>query len=144
MPSMISTTTLPRAIVDSCVIIDFLNNHPKAIALFARLRSSQITPCISAITKVELFTFYGKSLEKQKLSQMLDEMECFPVVSEMAERVAQHMHRFRNDETQQNKLFFDAIIATTAEYYGYDICSANIRHFKLFNLVKSKLITYEN
>lgn len=140
---MLSTTT-QKILLDTSILIGYLRGSPEIAGLFSHLKAQKYQPCISVITLAEFEAgIKPSSLREKQKREFISQYETISLTTEMAKIAGQMLQSLNLDKQQKAGLFPDALIAATAEHLKIDICTANIKHFKLFPLIHSKIANFE-
>jgi predicted nucleic acid-binding protein len=137
------TSITHQVLLDTSIIIGFLHGQSDAIALFKQLRKNKIQPGISVMTKIELIIGFNSEKHRAEAELIIADMLCHPLMPNYSDTVAQLLAPFKNDKQRKASMLPDAIIAATAENLAIDICTANINHFNVFSLKRSKVLGYQ-
>lgn len=137
------TPIVPKVILDTSIIIDYLHDIPKAVVLINQLSQKLVIPCVSVITYMELGIGFTSTSQKTKSDKFLSKCDLYSLTPAIARYGIELLQIFGNDSSQKKHMTSDAIIAATAEDIGADIYTNNLKHFRLFSLKKSNIFGYE-
>jgi len=125
-------------ILDTCILVAWDRRGKKIAEMLDNLRGLQgeSKVALSAVSIVELThgIYRGSSLaardrRRDFAEDLMQSLTVFPVTVE----IAQLAGRIEGEQAALGFAipFEDLIIGTTALYYGFDIATPNVRHFKL-------------
>ena len=118
-------------LVDTNVLIDYLNDRPKAGHYLEGLSRM---PAISVCTIMELYAGAFDRSEERQIDRMAQSLDVLAVSAQIARAAGQHMQHFARSHGLDD---LDAIIAATAEHHGLELATLNVKHFPMFKRVKA-------
>jgi predicted nucleic acid-binding protein len=119
---------VPRLLVDTDVLVDYLRGRRKAAA-YLEARPEHLI--ISAITVAELYAGVRDGEESRKLTQFLGAFEIIPLDA----AIAQKGGLYRRDYGPSHGVALaDALIAATAALQQARLVTLNARHFPMLEV----------
>lgn len=118
-------------LIDSCIAIDVLRGHSRAIGLIEGLRSQAFA---SVVTIVELRSGQRGLREAQAIDRFLSGVIVVNVDGDIAEQAGEFMQRFRKSHQLD---IADALIAATAVHRGLALQTLKLKHFPMFPHLKA-------
>lgn len=119
-----------QALLDTCVIIDFMRGFKPATAFFDQLTTQ---PNISTITIAELYAGAKTSKHEKLVKQFIDNCVALPVGAEIASQAGEWSRQY----TPSHGVGLpDALIAATAQFHDLNLATCNLKHFPMFPELK--------
>ena len=118
-------------LIDTNIIIDYLRNHPAALAFIGGLRGK---PRVSVVSIAELYAGASSTAEEARIERLLGGSILLSVTPEIARAGGQHMKHFQPSHGLDD---LDALIAATAEHHGLELATLNVKHFPMFEKLKA-------
>lgn len=115
----------PRLVVDTDVLIDYLRDHPLAVAF---LEGTQQPLCTSVITVAELYAGVRDGEERQRLDAFVAAFEVLALDLQPARRAGLWRRQYG---PSHGTGLADALIAASAEAAGATLVTLNRRHFPM-------------
>jgi predicted nucleic acid-binding protein len=123
-----------RLLLDTDVLIDYLREHPEAVAYVESLVEPLL---ISAITVAELYAGVRDGSERSALDAFIQAFEIAPVDHQIAVQGGLYRRDYRKSH---NTGLADALIAATAEQQQATLVTLNHKHFPMLTHV---LVPYQ-
>lgn len=127
-----------KRLYDTDVIVDYLKGNKQASDLLEGVESKQ---CLSVITVAELYAGVRNIREKSVIKGLSEYFEVMDINREIAEKAALWKKEYHKSH---NVMLPDALIAATAEYYGLELKTLNIKHYPMIEGLKSAYIKGES
>lgn len=116
-----------KYLIDSDILIDFLNNRTEAIKLLIRLEESEMA--ISAITFAEILEgLVGDRKKYPSVKKGLGKLSVLVVDTDIAEKFASVRARLRKAGQLIDNM--DIFIAATAMFHNLVLVTNNMKHFE--------------
>lgn len=113
-----------RLLFDSNIIIYYLNNTPEVNSYFEQIKSSEIIPVISVISKIEVLSYPNiKQSEIEVIKKVLDDFEIVDLTENIIENTIQLKRNY-------NIKLPDAIIAATAMQENIGLLTRDEKDFQ--------------
>jgi hypothetical protein len=114
-----------RPLLDSCIVIDYLREHPPAVRY---IRTLATEPLLSAVTIAEVYVGVRNRAEASRVEMFVDLFVVLAVDAEIARRGGELRRRFARSHGTG---LLDALIAATAQIHGARLVTRNARHFPM-------------
>ena len=114
-----------RPLLDSCIVIDYLREHPPAVRY---IRTLATEPLLSAVTITEVYVGVRNRAEASRVEMLVDLFVVLAVDAEIARRGGELRRRFARSHGTG---LLDALIAATAQIHGVRLVTRNARHFPM-------------
>ena len=114
-----------RPLLDSCIVIDYLREHPPAVRY---IRTLATEPLLSAVTITEVYVGVRNRAEASRVEMLVDFFVVLAVDAEIARRGGELRRRFARSHGTG---LLDALIAATAQIHGVRLVTRNARHFPM-------------
>jgi hypothetical protein len=114
-----------RPLLDSCIVIDYLREHPPAVRY---IRTLATEPLLSAVTIAEVYVGVRNRAEASRVEMLVDLFVVLAVDAEIARRGGELRRRFARSHGTG---LLDALIAATAQIHGARLVTRNARHFPM-------------
>ncbi len=124
---------MSRLLLDTCILIDHLREHPPAVDYILGLPGE---PLLSAVTIAEVYVGVRDQAEARRVEGLLDPFIVLAVDGEIARRGGRFRRQFAGSHGTG---LLDALIAATAEVHGARLVTRNARHFPM---LKDLLVPY--
>ena len=118
-------------LLDTNIIVDYLRQHPPAIALVAGIRGK---PYVSVATAMELYAGASSRSDERRIEQILASSNVLVATLEIARAAGQHVKNYKAAHGLDD---LDALIAATAEHHGLTLATLNVKHFPMFRRLKA-------
>ena len=125
----------PLKLFDTDVLIEHLKGNEHATALLLEASSAGQASC-SVLSRFELLAGM-RSDERSRIRQLLDSLTSLEVSLEVANRAGEWARHYRRSHDGISSI--DYLIAATAEVYGADLLTRNVKHFPMFEDLKPAL-----
>lgn len=125
------STTGPSGLMklfDTDVLIEHLRGNERATTLLLDASSTAQAAC-SVLTRFELLAGM-RSDERSRIRQLLDSLTNFEISPEVANRAGEWARQYRRSHGGISSI--DYMIAATAELYGADLLTRNVKHFPMY------------
>lgn len=121
-------------LVDTSVIVDHLRGNSAATALFEKWVEDEESLVASELTRFELLAGMRPD-EQARLEALFSVLVWVPV----AEQVSRHAGAFARDHRRSHSGIgaVDYLLAGTAKALGADLMTTNVRHFPMFDDLRS-------
>jgi predicted nucleic acid-binding protein len=116
---------MSRLLLDTCVLIDHLREHPPAIAYIGNLPAE---PLLSAVSIAEIYVGVRNQAEARSVDVLIDPFIVLAVDAEIARRGGSFRRQFARSHGTG---LLDALIAATAQVHGARLVTRNARHFPM-------------
>jgi predicted nucleic acid-binding protein len=116
---------MSRLLLDTCVLIDHLREHPPAVAYIGSLPAE---PRLSAVTIAEIYVGVRNQAEARRVEMLVDPFVVLSVDAEIARLGAGFRRQFAHSHGTG---LLDALIAATAAVHGARLVTRNARHFPM-------------
>lgn len=116
---------MSRLLLDTCILIDHLRDHPPAIDY---VQSLPAEPLISAVTVAEVYVGIRNRAEARRLEMLVELFVVLAVDADIARRGGGLRRRFARSHGTG---LLDALIAATAQVHGTRLVTRNARHFPM-------------
>jgi hypothetical protein len=113
-------------LLDTCILIDFSRGNPQAQAF---IESLEVAPCLSALTVTEILAGVRNKREQTLFDNLFGLWEILPVSAEIATAGGQLLNQYMKSHGTD---LVDGIIAATAQVYGLEVVTCNLKHFPMF------------
>ena len=113
-------------VFDTSVLIDVLRNDSSALAY---VRSVHEVPICSEVTRVEV-TRGLRSAERAAAERLFQALRWVPLDEPIARRAGELGRRW--DRHRPGIGLADLVVAATAEQFGAELATTNVRHFPMF------------
>lgn len=114
-----------KHLYDTDVIIDYMKGNEQARDL---LESTECKQCISVITVAELYAGVRNLREKGAIKDLSEYFEVMDINREIATRAG----LWKKDYFKSHNVVLpDALIAGTAEHYGLELKTLNVKHYPM-------------
>lgn len=113
---------------DTDVLIEHLKGNTRATSLLIEASSVGQAAC-SVVTRFELLAGM-RSNERSEIRQLLDSLTNLEASVDVSTRAGEWARAYRR--SHQGISSIDYLIAATAEVYGADLLTQNVRHFPMF------------
>ena len=113
-------------LLDTCIVIDFLRQKPKAIDYIQTLSNA---PHLSSVTVMELYAGVRGRHEEQQLANMIAHSQVLDINSEIGALAGRLLKKYRPSSGLDA---IDALIAATAKHNDIELVTLNIKHFAMF------------
>jgi predicted nucleic acid-binding protein len=123
-----------RPLLDSCIVIDYLREHPPAVRY---IRTLATEPLLSAVTIAEVYVGVRNRAEASRVEMLVDLFVVLAVDAEIARRGGELRRRFARSHGTG---LLDALIAATAQVHGARLVTRNARHFPM---LEDLLVPYQ-
>jgi predicted nucleic acid-binding protein len=123
-----------RPLLDSCIVIDYLREHPPAVRY---IRTLATEPLLSAVTIAEVYVGVRNRAEASRVEMFVDLFVVLAVDAEIARRGGELRRRFARSHGTG---LLDALIAATAQVHGARLVTRNARHFPM---LEDLLVPYQ-
>jgi hypothetical protein len=123
-----------RPLLDSCIVIDYLREHPPAVCY---IRTLATEPLLSAVTIAEVYVGVRNRAEASRVEMFVDLFVVLAVDAEIARRGGELRRRFARSHGTG---LLDALIAATAQVHGARLVTRNARHFPM---LEDLLVPYQ-
>ncbi|MFN8141027.1 MAG: type II toxin-antitoxin system VapC family toxin [Solirubrobacterales bacterium] len=121
-------------LLDTSVVVDFLRGRGEAIRLLTDLTESHEALLASEVTRFELMAGVRAS-EEASLERFFSAVEWVPVGEPVSRLAGDLARRFRPSHSGIDTA--DYLIAATSLVAGCDLLTTNVRHFPMFEALKS-------
>lgn len=118
----------PMKLFDTDVLIEHLRGNEHATALLLEASSVGRAAC-SVLTRFELLAGM-RSQERSRIRQLLDSLTNLEASLEVANRAGEWARLYRRSHVGISSI--DYLIAATADVYGADLLTGNVKHFPMF------------
>jgi predicted nucleic acid-binding protein len=118
---------MSRLLLDTCVLIDHLREHPPAVAYIENLPTE---PLLSAVTIAEIYAGVRNQAEARRVEALVAPFAVLTVDAEIARRGGSLRRQFARSHGTE---LLDALIAATAEAHGAPLVTRNARHFPMLD-----------
>lgn len=116
-----------RLLLDTCILIDHLREHPPAVEYLHHLSSE---PLLSAVTIAEIFVGVRNPSESERVEALLDRFGVLGIDGEIARRAGGLRRQFARSHGTG---LLDALIAATAQAHRAQLVTRNTRHFPMLD-----------
>jgi len=116
-----------RLLLDSCILIDYLREHPPAVGY---IRTLAAEPLLSAVTIAEVYVGVRNRVEASRVETLVDLFVVLAVDAEIACQAGGLRRRFARSHGTG---LLDALIAATAQVHGARLVTRNARHFPMLD-----------
>ncbi len=116
---------MSRLLLDTCILIDHLREHPPAVAYIGNLPAE---PLLSAVTIAEVYVGVRNQAEARRVEALVDPFVVLAVDAEIARRGGALRRQFARSHGTG---LLDALIAATAEVHDARLVTRNARHFPM-------------
>jgi hypothetical protein len=113
---------------DTDILIEHLKGNEEATSLLLDA-SSAGQAAVSVLTRFELLAGM-RSNERSQIRQLLDSVPNLETSLEVATRAGEWARNYRRSHEGISSI--DYLIAATAEIYGADLVTRNVKHFPMF------------
>lgn len=117
--------------LDADVLIERLRGNPGSIEYFDHLKTLPSPPVISAITVAEIWGGARKG-EESEIENLLSSLEVKDIDREMAIKGGKYRRDLGNTAGTDLP---DGIVGATAEFYGLELRTWNVKHFPMLDHV---------
>jgi len=117
-------------LLDTSVAIDHLRGYSVATALLEGLLRSDDTLVASELTRVELLAGARRD-ERTHLEDFFSVVDWVPVTEDIARQAGAYARSYRRSHAWIGVV--DYLIASTACVLGADLLTVNLRHFPMFD-----------
>ena len=114
-------------VFDTSVLIDVLRNDSSALAY---VRSVREVPICSEVTRVEV-TRGLRSAERAAAERLFQALRWVSLDESIARRAGELGRRW--DRRRPGIALADLVVAATAEQFGAELATTNVRHFPMFD-----------
>jgi predicted nucleic acid-binding protein len=114
-----------KHLYDTDVIIDYMRGNEQAKEL---LESQDGKQCISVITVTELYAGVRNLRERGAVKGLSEYFEVMDINRDIATKAGLWKKEYHKSH---NVLVPDALIAATADYYGLDLKTLNVKHYPM-------------
>ena len=117
---------LKNILLDTDIIIDHLRGFEKSTSLFNKVKSADVSSCISIVTLVELYSFSKMDLpiEIGRVENLLKYMSILNLDTQIAKTAGELRRKYSCS-------FPDAVIASTAYSFSLTLLTRNTKHYKM-------------
>lgn len=113
---------------DTDVLVEHLRGNEDATRLLLEASSAGQAAC-SVLTRFELLAGM-RSNERSRIRQLLDSLTNLEASREVATRAGEWARHYRRSHEGISAI--DYLIAATADVYGADLLTTNVKHFPMF------------
>jgi predicted nucleic acid-binding protein len=118
---------MPRPLLDSDILIDFLRGHPEAWSLLDSLRMLGEVPLVSTVSVAEILAG-ARHGEEEATEQLLSVLEKIPVSESIARSAGRFLWLYRRSHGIE---LGDALVAATALAAGATLITRNVKHYPM-------------
>lgn len=117
-------------LLDTCIVIDYLRQNPKAVDYVHSLHSM---PHLSAVTIMELYAGVRGAKEERQLEIMTGHSVVLDISSDIGADAGKLLQQYRPKNGMDA---IDALIAATTKQFDLDLATLNLKHFTMFGGLK--------
>jgi len=135
VPSAGSRVAVPKYLLDTDVIIEWLRHNERIVDWLDR---SHAAGDFLACTPVSLAELYAglRPREEFFVGEILRVLHCVDINARIGHKAGRYRHTYGPSHGVE---IADALIAASAHIHGLTLCSLNLRHYPMRDLKKQRL-----